>query len=163
MKKLILFALSFALLIGGCSVNPTGNFVLYMTDQPIDGLEQALVTITSIKIQKNNGSIETVWEGEKTFDLLLLRNKEELLLDVELEQGTYTHVIIAISAAAVVVHGRNYDITIPVGLEVKIPVTFTVLNNSVTVVVLDFHADQSIEGYNDQYLLFPVITVKRVD
>ncbi|MCK4364230.1 MAG: hypothetical protein KAW85_05475, partial [Candidatus Aminicenantes bacterium] len=70
--------------------------------------------------------------------------------------------IIVISGAAVVVNGRTFEITIPPSLEVKIPVTFTVLNNRVTEVVLDFQADQSIEGYGDYYLLLPVITVKRI-
>jgi hypothetical protein len=162
MKKLILFALSVALLLGGCTADKTGNFELYLTDQPIDGLEQVLITITAIKVQKDDESIVTVWEGERTFDLLLLQDIEERILDVELEQGTYTHVIIAISGAAVVVNGITYEITISPSLEVRIPVAFTVLNNNITEVVLDFQADQSIEGYGDQYLLFPVITVKRV-
>ena len=162
MKKLILFALSVALLLGGCTADKTGNFELYLTDQPIDGLEQVLITITAIKVQKDDGSITTVWEGERTFDLLLLQDIEERILDVELEQGTYTHVIVVISGAAVVVHGVTYEITISPSLEVRIPVAFTVLNNHVTEVVLDFEADQSIEGFGDQYVLIPVITVKRV-
>jgi hypothetical protein len=142
MKKSLLCALSIALLLGGCSVEPAGNFELYMTDQPIDGLEQVLITITAIKVQKDDESITTVWEGERTF---------------------YTHVIIVISGAAVVVHGSTFEITLPHSVEVKIPVTFTVFNNRVTEVVLDFQADQSIEGYGDYFMLFPVITVKRVD
>jgi hypothetical protein len=162
MKRLILFALSVILLLGGCTVDKTGNFELYMTDQPIDGLEQVLITITAIKVQNNDGSIIIVWEGEKTLDLLLLRDIEERILDVELEQGAYTHVIIVISGAAVVVNSRTYEITISLSLEVKIPVAFTVLNDRVTEVVLDFHADQSIEGFGGQYLLLPVITVKRI-
>lgn len=162
MKKLILFTLSVALLLGGCTADKTGNFELYLTDQPIDGLEQVLITITAIRVQKDDESIVTVWEGERTFDLLLLQDIEERILDVELEQGTYTHVIIAISGAAVVVNSVTYEITISPSLEVRIPVAFTVLNNNITEVVLDFQADQSIEGYGDQYLLFPVITVRRV-
>jgi len=162
MKKLILFALSVALLLGGCTADKTGNFELYLTDQPIDGLEQVLITITAIKVQKDDGSITTVWEGERTFDLLLLQDIEERILDVELEQGTYTHVIVVISGAAIVVRGITYDISISPSLEVRIPVAFTVLNNHVTEVVLDFQADQSIEGFGDQYLLLPVITVKRI-
>jgi hypothetical protein len=162
MKKIILFALSIALLLGGCSIEPAGNFELYMTDQPIDGLEQVLVTISAIKVQKDDESITTVWEGERTFDLLLLRDIEERILDVELEQGAYTHVIIVISGAAVVVNGSTFEITLSHSLEVTIPVTFTVLNNHVTEVVLDFQADESIEGYGDYFTLLPVITVKRV-
>jgi hypothetical protein len=162
MKKLTLFALSVTLLLGGCTVDKTGNFELYMTDQPIDGLEEVLITITAIRVQKDDGSIMTVWEGERTYDLLLLRDIEERILDVELEQGIYTHVIIVISGAAVVVNGRTFEIALLASLEVKIPVAFTVLNNRVTEVVLDFQADQSIEGYGDYYLLLPVITVKRI-
>ncbi|NIM58805.1 MAG: DUF4382 domain-containing protein [Candidatus Aminicenantes bacterium] len=162
MKKLTLSALSIILLLGGCTADKTGNFELYLTDQPIEGLEQVLITITAIKVQKDDESIVTVWEGERTFDLLLLQDIEERILDVELEEGTYTHVIIVISEAAIVVHGITYDISISPGLEVRIPVAFTVLNNNVTEVVLDFQADQSIEGLGDQYVLIPVITVKRV-
>ncbi len=162
MKRLILFALSVILLLGGCTVEKTGNFELYMTDQPIEGLEQVLITIAAIKVQKDDGSIMTVWEGERTYDLLLLRDIEERILDVELEQGIYTHVIIVISGAAVVVNGRTFEIGISSSLEVRIPVAFTVLNNRVTEVVLDFHADQSLEGFGDYYLLLPVITVKRI-
>lgn len=162
MKKLILFALSAALLLGGCTADRTGNFELYLTDQPIDGLEQVLITITAIKVQKDDESIVTVWEGERTFDLLLLQDIEERILDVELEQGAYTHVIIVISGAAIVVRGVTYDISISPSLEVRIPVAFTVLNNNITEVVLDFQADQSVEGLGDQYFLIPVITVKRV-
>ena len=163
MKKSILFALSIALLLGGCSIEPAGNLELYLTDQPIDGLEQVLITFTSIKVEKDDESIITVWEGERTFDLLLLRDIEERILDVELEHGSYTAVIVVISGAAVVVHGSTYEITLPHSLEVRIPVSFTVLNNRVTEVVLDFQADESIEGYGDYYTLLPVITVKRVD
>ncbi len=162
MKKPILLALSVVLLLGGCSVDKTGNFELYLTDQPIDGLEQVLITITAIKVQKDDGSITTVWEGERTVDLLQLRDIEERLADVELEQGTYTHVIIVISGGAVVVNGRTFEIAISPSLEVKIPVVFTVLNNRITEVVLDFQTDQSLEGFGDQYLLLPVITVKRI-
>jgi len=162
MKRLILFALSVALLLGGCTADKTGNFELYLTDQPIDGLEQVLITITAIKVQKDDESIVTVWEGERTFDLLLLQDIEERILDVELEQGAYTHVIIVISGAAIVVRGITYDVSISPSLEVRIPVAFTVINNHVTEVVLDFQADQSIEGLGDQYLLLPVITVKRI-
>jgi hypothetical protein len=162
MKKLILFALSAALLLGGCTADKTGNFELYLTDQPIDGLEQVLITITAIKVQKDDESIVTVWEGERTLDLLQLQDIEERIVDVELEQGSYTHIIIVISGAAIVVNGRTFEIDISPSLEVRIAVAFTVLNNHVTEVVLDFQSDQSIEGLGDQYFLIPVITVKRI-
>lgn len=163
MKKLILFTFSLALLLGGCSTEKTGNFQLFLTDQPIPNLEHVYITISAIKVQKDDGSIISVWEGEKTFDLLALRDIEELILDVELEAGTYTHIIIVIDSAAIVINGRTFEINITPSLEVKIPVVFTIMNDGTTEVVLDFEADQSISvGINDQYLLIPIISVKRV-
>ena len=163
MKKIIVLAFSLIILISGCSTEKTGNFQLYMTDQPIPDLEHVYITISAIKVQKDDGSIISVWEGEKTFDLLELRDIEELILDVELEAGTYTHIIIVIDSAAIVIDGRTFEIDIILNLEVKIPVVFTIMNDGTTEVVLDFEADQSISiGINDQYLLIPVISVKRV-
>jgi len=74
MKKLILFALSITLLLSGCvSSDGTGNFQLYLTDQPIDNAEEILVTISEISVQKAEEGFLTVWSGEKTYDLLKLR------------------------------------------------------------------------------------------
>jgi len=163
MKKIILFLLSIAVLFSGCSSNKTGNFELYLTDQPIPGLEHVYVTISEIKVQKDDGSVITVWEGTRTFDLLTLRNIEERILDVELDTGTYTHIIVVIEAASIVVNGRTREINISPGLEVRIPVSFTIMDDGTTEVVLDFEVDQSINvGIGDQYLLIPVITVKRI-
>ncbi|GAG25237.1 unnamed protein product, partial [marine sediment metagenome] len=86
MKKLILFALSITLLLSGCSSDRTGNFQLYLTDQPIPDIENVYVTISEIGVKKQGEeAFTTIWEGEKTYDLLTLRNREELILDIELE------------------------------------------------------------------------------
>jgi len=66
MKKLILFAFIVTLLLWGCtSSDGTGNFKLYLTDQPIDNAEEILVTINEINVQKAEEGFLTIWEGDK--------------------------------------------------------------------------------------------------
>jgi hypothetical protein len=163
MKRFSLFALSAILLLGGCSTSEnTGNFQLYLTDQPIEGLEHVYVTISAIQVQKDDSSVISLWEGTKTYDLLALRDIEELAVDVDLEAGTYTHIIIVIDAVSVVVYSYTYDLSVNPGLEVRIPVSFTILNNDSTEVVLDFEVDNSLEGSRDQYIFIPVISVDSI-
>ncbi|UCE20906.1 MAG: DUF4382 domain-containing protein [Candidatus Aminicenantes bacterium] len=163
MKRLALFAISAILLLGGCSTSEnSGNFQLYLTDQPIDGLEHVYVTISAIKVQKDDSSVVTLWQGTETYDLLALRDVEELVVDVDLEAGTYTHIIVVIHAVSIVVYTNTYDLSINPGLEVRIPVSFTILDNDSTEVVLDFEVDSSLEGYGDQYIFIPVISVDSI-
>ena len=163
MKRFSLFALSAILLLGGCSTSEnTGNFQLYLTDQPIEGLEHVYVTISAIQVQKDDSSVISLWEGTKTYDLLALRDIEELAVDVDLETGTYTHIIIVIDAVSVVVYSNTYDLSVNPGLEVRIPVSFTILDNDSTEVVLDFEVDNSLEGSRDQYIFIPVISVDSI-
>ncbi len=163
MKKLALFAISAILFLGGCSTSDTtGNFQLYLTDQPIEGLEHVYVTISSIKVEKENDAVITLWEGTRTYDLLALRDIEELVIDVDLEVGTYTAVIVVLDEVSIVVYGDTYDLSINPGLEVRIPVSFTVMEDGSIEVVLDFDADSSLEGYGDQFVFIPVISVKRI-
>ncbi len=163
MKRVTLFALSAILFLGGCSTSDnTGNFQLYLTDQPIEGLEHVYVTISAIQVQKDDSSVISLWEGTQTYDLLALRDVEELAVDVDLEAGTYTHIIIVIDAVSVVVYSNTYDLSINPGLEVRIPVSFTILDNDSTEVVLDFEVDNSLEGYGDRYMFIPVISVDSI-
>jgi len=163
MKKFALFAISAVLLLGGCSTSDTtGNFQLYLTDQPIEGLEHVYVTISSIKVEKADDSVITLWEGNQTYDLLALRDVEELMVDVDLEVGTYTAVIVALDEVSIVVNGDTYDLSINPGFEVRIPVSFTIMEDGTVEVVLDFEADSSLEGYGDQFVFIPVVSVKRI-
>lgn len=163
MKRFGLIVLSAILLLVGCSTSEkTGNFQLYLTDQPIEGLEHVYVTISAIKVQKDDSAVITLWEGTKTYDLLALRDIEELVVDVDLEAGTYTAIIVVLDAVSIVLDGRTYDLSINPGLEVRIPVSFTIMEDGSTEVVLDFEAESSLEGYGDQYLFIPVISIKRI-
>lgn len=169
MKKLIFFALSIALLLSGCvSSDGTGNFQIYLTDQPIDinNAEEILVTISEINVQKEGEGFFTLWSDEKTYDLLKLRNEEEKIVDITLEEGTYTQIRLIVVSGQIVIDGEQpHDMTVP-SSEVKIPVIFNIIDGGVTEIVLDFEAEDSIHvvyaGQSAEYKLRPVIKVKSI-
>ena len=165
MRKLILFAISAALLLSGCaSSEKTGNFQLYLTDQPVDA-DEIWATISKIEVQKTGEAFLTIWEGTKEFDLLTLMNTQELVLDTTLEEGMYTQIRLTVTEGRIVIGGQSNEMTVPSSM-VQIPLVFNVIEDSSIEVVLDFEADQSVDvintGQNAEYLLKPVIRVKNI-
>jgi len=168
MKKLILFAISLALLLSGCvSPDGTGNFQIYLKDQPIDidDAEQILVTISEISVQKEDEGFITLWSGEETYDLLKLRNQEEKIIDITLEAGTYTQIRLVVTAGQIVISGESNEMVVP-SSEVKIPLVFYITADGATEILLDFEAEHSIHvvsaGLSGQYILTPVIRVESI-
>ena len=169
MKKLILFAISIALLLSGCtSSDGTGNFQIYLKDQPIDidSAKEIFVTISEINVQKEDESFLTVWSGDKTYDLLKLRSKEEMILDITLEAGTYTQIRLVVDSGEIVFINEDRSGMIVPSSEVKIPVNFLIGDNDTTQITLDFEAEHSIHvvnaGQSEQYILRPVIRVESI-
>lgn len=164
MKKFILGAIFVALLLSGCSSEKTGDFQLYLTDASIAGLEHVYVSISGVYLRKQDGNwTDSILSGTLTFDLLSLRDKEDIVADVKLHEGTYTGIKLVVSAASVVVDTQTFNITIDPPLEVVIPVVFTIRVDGTVELVLDFDAGQSLkDSGNYQFLLVPVIVVKRI-
>jgi len=167
MRKLILFAFTVTLLLWGCtSSDGTGNFKLYLTDQPIDNADEIWVTISEINVQKAEEGFLTVWGGTQTYDLLKLRSQEALILDRTLEEGMYTQIRLVVISGQIVFDGEpRHDMTVP-SSEVKIPLVFNIMKGGLTEIVLDFEVEHSIHvvtaGQSEQYILTPVIKVKNV-
>lgn len=170
MKKLILFALSITLLLSGCvSSDGTGNFQLYLTDQPIDNAEEILVTISEISVQKEEEGFLTLWEDSenpRVYDLLALRDQEEKIVDVTLKEGTYTQIRLVVDSGEIVFSDEDGSKMIVPSSEVKIPVIFNIMGDGATQIILDFEAEDSIHvvnaGQSEQYILRPVIRVKSI-
>jgi len=164
MKKFILGAIFVALLLSGCSSEKTGNFQLYLTDASIAGLEHVYVSISGVYLRKEDGNwTDNILSDVLTFDLLSLRDREDIVADVKLHEGTYTGIKLVISAASVVVDTQTFNITIDPPLEVVIPVVFTIRVDATVELVLDFEAGQSLRDLgNYQFLLVPVIVVKSI-
>jgi len=168
MRKLILFAFTVILLLWGCtSSDGTGNFKLYLTDQPIDidNAEEILVTISEINVQKEGEGFLTICSVEKTYDLLKLRSREEKIIDITLEKGTYTQIRLVVVSGQIVIDGNTDEMTVA-SSEVKIPFVFNITADGETEILLDFEADESIHvveaGQSKQYILTPVIKVKSI-
>jgi len=168
MRKLILFAFIVTLLLWGCtSSNGTGNFKLYLTDQPIENADEIWVTISEINVQKEGEGFLTICSVEKTYDLLRLRDKKEKIVDITLEEGTYTQIRLVVVSGRIKIAGEDDDhnMTVP-SSEVKIPYVFNVMEGGATEILLDFEADESIHvveaGQSKQYILTPVIKVKSI-
>ena len=167
MRKLIFFAFIVTLLLWGCtSSNGTGNFKLYLTDQPIDNAEEILVTISEINVQKAEEGFLTVWEGEQEYDLLKLQNREVLMLNITLKEGMYTQIRLVVDKGRIKFAGEDSRyMTVP-SSEVKIPLIFYITDGDVIEIVLDFEADESIHvvyaGQSEQYILKPVIRMKSI-
>lgn len=166
MKKLNLFVLFLVLFLSGCiSSNKTGNFQIYLTDQPIDSAEQISVTLSEISVQKEGAAFFTVWSGEETYDLLKLRDKEEKIIDVSLDEGTYTQIRLVVTEGQIVIAGESNEMVVP-SSEVMIPLIFDINEGGATEIVLDFEAEHSIQvvsaGQSEQYILKPVVKVKSI-
>jgi hypothetical protein len=163
MKKLLLFGAALTLVLGSCSTGGTGNFELFLTDAPIEGLESVFITFSQIELRQEGGDVymELLTEP-KEYDLLTLRDKEERVLRTDLPQGTYTAIRLTISAARIVINGRTWTIGIDPPKVVTVPVNFTVLEDGVIKCVLDFDAGASVSSMGMSYGLAPVITVKRI-
>ncbi len=167
MKKLILFAFIVTLLLWGCtSSDETGNFKLYLTDQPIDNADEIWVTISEINVQKAEEGFLTVWEGEKEYDLLKLQKREVLMLNITLKEGTYTQIRLVVDKGRIKFAGEDPRyMTVP-SSEVKIPLVFYITDGDVSEIVLDFEAEHSIQvvnaGQREEYILRPVIRVKSI-
>lgn len=166
MKKLIIFAIPIILLLSGCSLfEKSGNFQLYLTDDPIEGLENFYVTISGVSVKKDgeDGWIPLLEEGETLeYDLLQLIEKEDLMLDVELDDGTYVAIKIDVSGARLVIRDDTLNFTLDQSIEVIVHVNFTIVKGDTTEVTLDFQADESVQIEGDYYSFMPVITVDRV-
>ena len=168
MRKLILFAFTVILLLWGCtSSDGTGNFKLYLTDQPIDDAEEIWVTISEINVQKSDEGFFTISTDSRDYDLLTLRSKAEKIVDIILDEGTYTQIRLVVTAGRILLAGESepHIMTVP-SSEVKIPFVFNVIEGGAIEIVLDFEADHSIHvvgaGQSKQYILRPVIKVKSI-
>jgi len=164
MKKiLIVLCAVLALAAGSCTTGGSGNFQLFMTDAPIEGLEHVYITFSQIEVRKDGEDAFTaVLTEPKQVDLLLLRDKEEKILDIDLEPGTYAAIRLTVSAAQVVINGQTWTLTIDPPKVATVPVTFTVSEDGTVKCVLDFDAAQSVTEGGGSYGLTPVIVVKSI-
>jgi len=161
MKKVSGVVLLALFVLSSCANKSTGNLRVYLKDSPIDA-DSILVTISAVDAHATGGTWLQVSTEMKTVDLILLRDRQDRIADVELEDGSYTEIRLITVSGRIVVNGQTYDLVIP-STEIKIPARFDIIKEGKTEIVLDFDAEKSIEvhptGGGNEYILRPVITV----
>jgi len=133
-KSIVLFlAATIVMIITGCSKdNENGRLVVKVTDAPfpIELIGSATVTINKVEIRKTGDGISdgnpflVVWTGEKTLNLLKLRNGEvEELTDMLVTPGEFDLVRLYVSQANLEIEdGGSFEVKIPSGSQTGIKI-----------------------------------------
>lgn len=170
---LILF-LSLLLVVSNCSKSiksekaSEGMIKIYLTDVPTV-YDSVNIVVSEVLVHKADtsdtaGEWIVLSESTRVFNLLDLANGAMAVLDSgSLDAGHYTQIRLLITdGSCVVVDGQRYDLEIPSGYQtgVKLVHQFTIEENKLYELILDFDAERSIvHTGSDRYLLKPTIRV----
>ena len=136
-----------------------GMLKIYVTDPPPPDMEEVLVTIKALEVHKAGGSWETVDEDEHEFNLLDLLGIHEFLASKVVDAGRYTQIRLDIEEVKIKVVGEEdyHYAKVPSG-KIKLVGAFTVPENGVTEVTIDFNGEKSVLVTGDgEYHFKPVI------
>lgn len=100
---------------------------------------------------------------EKTFDLIAIRDVQEILGNETLDTGKYTQIRLLVKSAVLVIDDEEKDIKVPSG-KLKLIHPFYIVANQTTTLLLDFDAEKSVveRGKTGKYNLKPTIRVTTV-
>lgn len=153
---------------GGGNTTPTTGVRISLTDTP-GNFQHVYVTIGSVSVVSSDNAVTVINSTPQTFDLLALQNVDAIIGTATLAPGQYSQIRLIVTAASVVDNtGTTYNLNVPSGAQtgIKLVDNFTITNDQITSIVLDFNADQSIVRTGNvhaaggvQYLLKPVIHV----
>jgi len=144
---------------GGGTGNNTGNGVghidLAITDAPIDGAEQVVVTFTGVEIHSDLGVYTMDYASPKTIDLLALQGgqRELLLENYELVEGNHAWIRLKVNAEAdgvmdsyIRINGADYELRIPSGSKtgLKLNTPFAVTDGEQLDFTIDFDLRKSV-------------------
>ena len=143
----------------------TANLVVQLTDAPVQGVEQIHLVFTTVTAKPVGGPPETldldVDPGE-SLDILALQNEVITLAAGIVDEGPYEFLMINLneSESYLIFDGDRLPLQVP-SEEIKILGGFEVGANSVTTVLLDWDAAESLVLLgNGEWLLTPVITME---
>jgi hypothetical protein len=163
-------------------VGGTGTLKVLVTDKPypFEFVREATVTVTRLEVHRvgsegtasdgngeenadtgqsaegDDGGWETIWEGEKSFDLLDLRNgRTNLMADTELKEGAFNQFRIVVTEGRVVIgekgkedSWREFDLKVPSGSQsgIKLHFDFVVDGDQETVLLLDVDLSRAFQA-----------------
>lgn len=158
------------LLIAGCSGSSTspsgqGSVRIMLVDSPAD-LGEVNIVVTKVDVHATGADSMSGWmtvnSDTATYDLLKLTNGVNSIIGSHmLPSGKYTQIRLTIGAGSnVVVDGISYSLNVPSATGLKLNHNFTIEDNQLYLLTLDFDAAKSVRLMNDgTYRLQPVIRV----
>lgn len=167
-RMLILLALA-ALIVGCGDDNPAdttepgyGRLTIEMFDAPPpDGIEQILLAVTEIRVNRDDESWETVREADTVIDVLELTNGNTVMLvDDSLLEGHYNQIrLLLADSCKIVVDSVMHDLTVPSGTTsgFKINMDFDISEGELIEIYLDFDAAKSVVVANGSFKLKPTV------
>jgi len=179
MKRIISFLMmSLVLMLVTCESTDdgegsTGTLVIQAFDAPFQGdVQHIYLNIIEVSVHKANADTSDTtsgWiilsEADTTIDFLELVNGQiATLIQEDLETGQYSQLRLLLGdSSAIVVDGNSYNLKVPSGSQsgVKLNLGFSIEENEIAEIYLDFDASRSINKHpnQDRYTLRPTFKV----
>ena len=163
----VIFAVLFLMPIqfpGGPVSAEKGKAVFVISDAAAEmGVVSSInVTIGSIEVHREGAGWITVSTEEQTYDLLELKAEgtAKLLVETDLEVGTYDQVRLNVSKVIIVDSSGSHEAKLPSN-KLQLKGSFEVKQDATTTINFDFIADQSLHLTGEgRYILAPVIQLE---
>lgn len=176
LSALVLVALASC---GGTADGKTGTVKVTLQDAPF-GAEKVEVTISEVAVHfvpkggkasagdedaaaTDGDPMKAGWhavlKGEKTFDLLALKDDPTTLGELALGEGKITQIRLLLSedkAPTITVGGKTSEMNVPSG-KVKITGNFDVKPGAETPIALDFDVESSLKQQGDKFTMRPTV------
>ena len=150
----------------------SGDVALLLTDAPSDQFEEVNITVVKAELLSDNGR-HTLFEGERTFNLLELTDAEIFAIREGVPVGTYSKVRLTLSDMELVDYNGTDDPADDLIYHPKLPGNgkldlnprgdFDVNDGDTLVIQIDMDANKSIhvvkKGNKDEYQFRPVVFV----
>jgi len=155
---------------GVTTVSPagTGTVTLLITDGPSDDFDAINLSVVKAELFSDSGKV-TLFSGEKTFDLLQLKNVTEIFSVTHIPNGTYNKIRLTLTSIELVKKdGTKAYPKLPGNgkLDLNPRGSFVVSAGSTVLIQLDMDAEKSVKitgtGSGDAYQFRPVVFVKIV-
>ncbi|MFQ6616342.1 MAG: DUF4382 domain-containing protein [Fidelibacterota bacterium] len=162
MKSPVLFV-GLILILAGCALEEEtgfGRIKLQVFDSPPpSGVEHIYLTITDVHVSTGDDEWIPLAQPETRFDFLdLVNGATAVLVDDAIEPGTYAQLRLIVSDSnEIVIDGQSYPLRVPSGEQtgVKLNLDFTVEEDELVEILIDFDASQSITWTPGNYQLRP--------
>ncbi|WP_196139114.1 DUF4382 domain-containing protein [Aliikangiella sp. G2MR2-5] len=159
---------------GGSDSDQTGTLALSVTDAPIDGATEVVVTFNGVEIKPQNGGSTIInFDEPKTIDLFALQNGETapLLQNTTLDAGEYNWIRLVVDADQGEIDsyisfedGSTHSLYIPSGSNtgLKLNSGFTIAAGATANFTIDFDLRKSVHkpaAEGQDYMLRPSLRI----